>query len=539
MPPHTGPISDEKVTGVVIPLLTEDGRFDGVIGLSIRLKALVRSWSEYPLQPPEQLIVVDGQGTVLFATGPFSVFVDRDVSSITGAEEIMTVNPSQITVNNIKYRPHITRMKIDSGGFLILGLCSRPHMWQTFFATHNDLILISGTMFALFFIMMCLILRERSVVRNLASSEEQKHLILNSAFEGIYGIDIDGNCTFCNAAALKILGYDEEKDLIGTRIHDLVHHTRRDGTHYPSEDCIILDALKKGEGINKQDDLLWRADGTSVDSETWAYPVEKGGKVVGAVVSFIDTTERKRTQDVLQRTARLTTIGQIASGVAHEINNPLATIQACAESLENKLSTIDPESMPDYNNFHDYLKMIRQEVNQCSQITSELLNLAREKPYTPKRTNLHRLIRNTLRLFEIQSRFELFSFQIDIKEDVPILMGDPDRLRQVLVILVENALEAMQEGGQIDISCWINETGDQVFIEVSDDGPGIPADIADHIFEPFYTTKVERGTGMGLAVAYKIIANHNGTITVDSKEVEGARFTITLPVNQETDEGES
>jgi len=534
MPPHTGPISNEKVTGVVIPILTEYGGFNGVIGVSIRLEALVKDWSRYPLPPHVQLIVADKQGTVIFTSDSYSDFVDGSISEIYSANEIVAGTLNRLTVNNVDYRTYSTSMEMDSGGFLILGLCSPSGIWSNFFNTHTDLVLLTGIMAVLLILVLSLILRDRSFVGKLVNSEEQKHLILNSAFEGIYGIDLDGNCTFCNAAALKILGYEEEQDLIGKPMHDLVHHTTRDGKFYPSEECVVLNALKLGEGINNQDELMWKSDGTSFDSEMWAYPVRKDEKIVGAVVSFIDITEKKRTDAVLQRTTRLATVGQIASGVAHEINNPLATIAACAESLENKLSRINPGSMQDYNYFDEYLKMITQEVKHGSRITSELLNLAKEKPFTPQSINLGRFIRDTIRLFDIQSRFELFSFMTEIEDDIPVLMGDSNRLRQVMVVLVENAIEAMPDGGTVSVSCSTNDMSDQVYIEVSDTGPGIPPDVIDHIFEPFYTTRLEKGTGLGLAVAFNIIARHNGTIVANSTEEGGARLTITLPVIEQT-----
>ena len=133
--------------------------------------------------------------------------------------------------------------------------------------------------------------------QELRKSEEQVRLLLNSTCEAIYGIDLDGRCTLCNVACLRLLGYADTRDLLGEEIHRLIHHTRADGTPYPSEACRILQAFRQGEGAHVEDEVMWRADGTSFPVEYWSYPMRRGEHVVGTVVTFVDITERRRAEE--------------------------------------------------------------------------------------------------------------------------------------------------------------------------------------------------------------------------------------------------
>jgi len=142
---------------------------------------------------------------------------------------------------------------------------------------------------------------ERTRAENaLRESEEKILLLLNSAAEGVYGIDMMGNCTFCNAACLRILGYSDEKELLGRNMHGLIHGKYADGSPFPVEECRIYQAFRRGAGTHVDDEVLWRADGTSFPAEYWSYPQRSNGEVVGAVVTFFDITERKRIENALR-----------------------------------------------------------------------------------------------------------------------------------------------------------------------------------------------------------------------------------------------
>src|SRR5579862_4939334 len=135
----------------------------------------------------------------------------------------------------------------------------------------------------------------------LHDSEELLRLILDSATEAICGCDSQGKCLFSNPSAARILGYDDPAELIGKNMHALEHHTRRDGTPYPIEECPIYIGFQKGETVHRDDEVYWRKDGTSFPVEYWSHPVVQEGRTMGAVITFIDITERKQTEEALHR----------------------------------------------------------------------------------------------------------------------------------------------------------------------------------------------------------------------------------------------
>ena len=133
--------------------------------------------------------------------------------------------------------------------------------------------------------------RERAI-RSLRQSEERVRLLLDSTAEAIYGLDVEGNCTFCNAASVRVLGFENPGDLLGRQMHWLIHHTRADGTRYPIEECQIYRGFREGKGSHSDSEVLWRKDSSSFPVEYWSYPVVQDGKPIGSVVTFLDITER-------------------------------------------------------------------------------------------------------------------------------------------------------------------------------------------------------------------------------------------------------
>lgn len=132
------------------------------------------------------------------------------------------------------------------------------------------------------------------------SSDEFARLLLNSTGEGIYGVDLSGNCTFANPACAELLGFESDDDLLGRHMHELVHHTRANGEPYPLEECRIYRAFRNGEGVHVDDEVMWRADGSSFPAEYWSYPMEHDGEPIGSVLTFVDITERRRMETELR-----------------------------------------------------------------------------------------------------------------------------------------------------------------------------------------------------------------------------------------------
>ncbi|MEE8376246.1 MAG: adenylate/guanylate cyclase domain-containing protein [Acidimicrobiia bacterium] len=144
------------------------------------------------------------------------------------------------------------------------------------------------------------ITKRRRAEKRLRESEERTRLLLNSTGEGIYGVDLDGNCTFANPASLRILGFDSDTDLLGRIMHELVHHTLPNGDPYPMEECQIYLAFREGKGVHVDNEVMWRADGSSFQAEYWSYPMEQDGEPIGSVLTFIDITERRRLETQLR-----------------------------------------------------------------------------------------------------------------------------------------------------------------------------------------------------------------------------------------------
>jgi len=142
--------------------------------------------------------------------------------------------------------------------------------------------------------------QQKQAKAELQEREHQIRLLLDSTAEAIYGLDLDGNCTFANPSCLKLLGYEGMDDVLDKNMHDLIHHTRPDGSPYPEQECRIYEAFQKGEGTHVDDEVLWRKDGTNFAAEYWSYPVTKDGKITGSVVTFLDITERNQAEENLR-----------------------------------------------------------------------------------------------------------------------------------------------------------------------------------------------------------------------------------------------
>jgi PAS domain S-box-containing protein len=165
-------------------------------------------------------------------------------------------------------------------------------------------------------------------------------LLMNSTGEGIYGIDLKGNCTFANLACVRLLGYEDDQELLGQNMHDLVHHTRPTGEPYPEKECRIYQALRQDEGVHVDDEVLFRKDGTSFPTEYWSYPTFVNGDRSGCVLTFVDITDRLNAEEEMRQTEKMAALGKMSAGLAHELNNPSAAVQRAASELDGALDAL-------------------------------------------------------------------------------------------------------------------------------------------------------------------------------------------------------
>ncbi len=242
-----------------------------------------------------------------------------------------------------------------------------------------------------------------------------------------------------------------------------------------------------------------------------------------------DVTEWRQAQHRLAQTEKLAAVGQLAAGVMHEINNPLATISACGEALALRLDALAPA---DRRATEEYLKIIDTEVQRCRRIVDELLDFSRPKSGHKREVDVNAVIEQTLFLLKHHERFRRMSVARELSEGLPHLPADPERLIQAFMALLLNAMDAMNSRGVLTVRSRVNpERRDELLVEFIDTGVGIRQEELPKIFEPFFTTKPQgRGTGLGLSVCYGIVAEHRGRIVVESQVGVGSNFKVFLPI---------
>ena len=249
-----------------------------------------------------------------------------------------------------------------------------------------------------------------------------------------------------------------------------------------------------------------------------------------------EITEEKRMNEAIINAEKLTGIGRLASGVVHEINNPLATIAACTEALQNRLLEISNLPSAIQADFKEYLKLIEDETFRCKGITNSLLEFSRHRESQKTTEDLNRLIEQTLRLVKHHPKLKRLNFVIELEKDLPQINANEGQIIQVFIAIISNACDAVsEESGQLTLRSKLCDADGTQYAaaEFSDNGAGIPPEILTKIFEPFVTTKpFGQGTGLGLAVCYGIISDHGGRIEVTSQPGHGTTMNVLLPITE-------
>jgi signal transduction histidine kinase len=262
-----------------------------------------------------------------------------------------------------------------------------------------------------------------------------------------------------------------------------------------------------------------------------AAPLRAPGERPTHVVLLVENvTLTRRLERQMLLTERLTTAGRLVAGVAHELNNPLATIAGCAEALRERGQAPELQAVDAFKDFPSYLSLIEEEAYRCKEFTSSLLQFIREPGSRRAPTDLNALVEKTLELLRHQPRFAESQMLIELDPALTGVVANEGQLRQVFLGLSANALEAMEGRGTLLVRTRARGAG-EVEVAFVDRGPGIPAHVLPRIFDPFFTTKPPgQGTGLGLAIAQGIVADHGGRIEVTSRPDEGSTFHVLLPV---------
>jgi PAS domain S-box-containing protein len=245
------------------------------------------------------------------------------------------------------------------------------------------------------------------------------------------------------------------------------------------------------------------------------------GELVGLCLVARDVTMELELQNELISAERLAAVGKLAAGVAHELNNPLTGILTFVEDLLD-------EAGPDSPLRADY-QMILNETLRCRRIVQDLLDFSRQKSPERHRLQLEPMVRRTLAMIERQASFHNVAFEVELEPELPPVEIDPNQIQQAVLNLLINARDAMDGNGRIFIRGWRADSGQAVVLEVADTGCGIAAEDLNKIFEPFYSTKGDKGNGLGLPAVASVMEQHGGRVTVDSQPGRGSRFRLRFP----------
>ena len=262
-----------------------------------------------------------------------------------------------------------------------------------------------------------------------------------------------------------------------------------------------------------------------------ATPIEDSkGEQNRALLFLRDVTEKRLQELQLMQAEKLSSIGVLAAGVAHEINNPLSSVAGYAEALLRRFGEEHSLSEdPRLDDFPKYLQVIVRESYRCKGIIDSLLSFSRKSDGSVSNVNINEVLNEVLELVRCKSRYERVEVKTDFQSDLPDIAGDPSGLRQVCMNLLMNAHQAIHGTGIVEISTRTNKQS-MVLFEIRDTGCGIPKDAIDQIWDPFYSTKeVGKGLGLGLAVTYNIIKRLGGDISVESQVGKGSKFTVRMP----------
>jgi two-component system NtrC family sensor kinase len=236
-----------------------------------------------------------------------------------------------------------------------------------------------------------------------------------------------------------------------------------------------------------------------------------------------DIEQLKKLNEQLIRTEKLAAMGTLAAGVAHEVNNPLASISSLVQMLQTKRD-LDDETK-------EMLRLVSTQITRITTVTKDMMEFARARPAARQQTDINKILEASLRLASFDKAFQKLTLTTHFDETVPPIAVDSDQMQQVFLNLLLNARDAMPAGGTLKIVTRFDSHENEISIEIIDNGMGIAPENLQQIFDPFFTTKPGGGTGLGLAVCYGIITAHDGRIEVQTGEKKGTKFKISLPFN--------
>ncbi|MET6678540.1 two-component system sensor histidine kinase AtoS [Citrobacter amalonaticus] len=350
-----------------------------------------------------------------------------------------------------------------------------------------------------------------ALAQTLRETKTLNDLIIENAADGVIAIDRQGDVTTMNPAAEMITGYTLN-ELVGRP-----YATLFSDPHFASP---VLDTLAHGTEHLAQEVSFPARDRTIELSVTTSRIHNPNGELIGALVIFSDLTARKETQRRLAQTERLATLGELMAGVAHEVRNPLTAIRGYVQIIRQQTS------LPVHQ---EYLSVVLKEIDSINRVIQQLLDFSRPRQSQWQQVLLNSLIEETLILVQTSGVQARIAFNVEQDKGLPAIVADRELLKQVILNILINAVQAISARGEIRIRTW-QYSATQQAVMIEDNGCGIDIALQKKIFDPFFTTKAS-GTGLGLALSQRIINAHQGDIHVASIPGYGATFTLILPIN--------
>lgn len=357
---------------------------------------------------------------------------------------------------------------------------------------------------------------------DLAASVSYLDGVIRSIADILIVTNREGNIQTINRTALEISGYAEE-ELLGGPIRLLLDPSQEEGGAGLFQELSSESSGRKGSVKDRELVLLTKTGQRVPVLLSGAVLKSKDGGSDGVVIVAKDLRERKSMESRMAQSEKLSAVGQLAAGVAHEINNPLCVILGFAQGMSRQLKDGDALDLP--------VKSIEREALRCRNLVQSLLTFARTSHSDRAALDINAPIEQALALVQTQVKMVKVRLEASLAGGLPLILGNKTQIEQVVLNLAKNALDAMPDGGTLSISTRLLKDAPHswVCLEVSDTGTGIPSALVQKIFEPFFTTKaVGQGTGLGLSLVSEIVKKHSGTVEVESRPGMTV-FTVKLP----------
>ena len=346
----------------------------------------------------------------------------------------------------------------------------------------------------------------------ISNSDKQYRRVVKLSPEPIILHDVDLTIIYVNKAAIKLMGAENKNQLIGNSLFHFIDSNHHEMVKKRISKVILSD----NTSLDFMELKLLSLNDNHIEVESSSIYIYKYVTKPFIQTVFRDISERKRGEELLIQSEKLSVIGQLAAGVAHEIRNPLTALKGFSQLIKQKFS-----------GSHEYINIMLTELDRINFIVNEFMVLAKPQELQFHEENIRDIINHVIPIIETQAILNNVGIITDFEEHSPVIRCDESQLKQVLINLIKNAIEAMPEGGIVKIQCRTQKK--DVILQIIDQGAGIPPNLIKKLGEPFYTTK-DKGTGLGLMVSYKIIENHGGKIFIESQLNRGSIVSIQLPI---------